>query len=199
MEKKTKACTRCKQSKPLFDFSDHSKMLDGKQSQCKTCFAERARLSRVGKPCVTCGGAKESGVPRGARLCFGCAATCSECGLRPRAKQHRRCKQCIAAADKARKYGEKARLKERVTRIASKYKVPRDEAARLACATHCAACEKLFSRLGEAHVDHCHVTGVVRGVLCFNCNAALGHVNDSVSRLLDLVKYINRSQATDES
>ncbi|MFF3908865.1 endonuclease VII domain-containing protein [Streptomyces sp. NPDC001848] len=28
------------------------------------------------------------------------------------------------------------------------------------------------------HVDHCHKTGKVRGVLCFNCNSAIGKLDD---------------------
>ncbi|MFI2763083.1 endonuclease VII domain-containing protein [Streptomyces echinatus] len=28
------------------------------------------------------------------------------------------------------------------------------------------------------HVDHCHKTGRVRGVLCFNCNSAIGKLRD---------------------
>ncbi|MEU6091046.1 endonuclease VII domain-containing protein [Streptomyces sp. NPDC047085] len=28
------------------------------------------------------------------------------------------------------------------------------------------------------HVDHCHRTGRVRGVLCFNCNSAIGKLRD---------------------
>lgn len=30
-------------------------------------------------------------------------------------------------------------------------------------------------------------------MLCFNCNAALGHVNDSVERLNMLIAYLNKS------
>ena len=55
-------------------------------------------------------------------------------------------------------------------------------------------CLKVLSRPGEMHIDHCHATGMVRGVLCFNCNAALGHVRDSQERLQKLIFYLDKSQ-----
>jgi hypothetical protein len=49
------------------------------------------------------------------------------------------------------------------------------------------------------HVDHDHATGKVRGVLCFNCNQALGNVRDSVETLARLRTYLRRHQpAIDE-
>ena len=41
-------------------------------------------------------------------------------------------------------------------------------------------------------VDHDHVTGHVRGLLCQPCNLALGHAGDSQERLLQLVDYLRR-------
>jgi hypothetical protein len=40
------------------------------------------------------------------------------------------------------------------------------------------------------HVDHDHKTGVVRGVLCFNCNQALGNVRDDPRVLRRLIDYL---------
>ena len=40
-------------------------------------------------------------------------------------------------------------------------------------------------------VDHDHATGVVRGLLCGNCNMALGKVFDNVHTLTNLINYLN--------
>lgn len=188
----SKSCTRCFEIKQRSSFSEHSGAADGLQSQCKACFAERGRLRRQGKPCISCGQPKEVGVPRGARLCMKCADVCYACGKNPRREQHRMCAPCMAEQDKARKSSPEARLKIRISKIASKYKVRKALAAVMAVYPVCEACGKKGERAGEMHVDHCHDTGAVRGVLCFNCNAALGHVNDSIERLQSLIRYLNQ-------
>jgi len=40
------------------------------------------------------------------------------------------------------------------------------------------------------HVDHCHRSGEIRGILCANCNIALGMVDDSVGSLYALIDYL---------
>jgi len=47
-----------------------------------------------------------------------------------------------------------------------------------------------ISRNKNVHVDHCHKTGKVRGILCKNCNLGLGFFFDSTSNLLHAVEYL---------
>ncbi len=39
-------------------------------------------------------------------------------------------------------------------------------------------------------VDHCHVNGKVRGLLCNNCNLALGKFKDDILTLKSAIKYL---------
>jgi len=39
-------------------------------------------------------------------------------------------------------------------------------------------------------VDHCHKTGAVRGLLCHNCNRALGLLKDNVDTLNRCIDYL---------
>ena len=43
------------------------------------------------------------------------------------------------------------------------------------------------------HVDHCHDSGKIRGVLCFTCNVALGHLKDDVQLFRRAIDYLERT------
>lgn len=43
-------------------------------------------------------------------------------------------------------------------------------------------------------VDHCHTTGEVRGLLCFHCNTALGHLFDNIHLLERIREYLIRNK-----
>lgn len=45
-----------------------------------------------------------------------------------------------------------------------------------------------------AVLDHCHVTGKIRGVLCTMCNTALGKFCDSISILESAINYLEESK-----
>jgi len=40
------------------------------------------------------------------------------------------------------------------------------------------------------HVDHCHETKKVRGILCFRCNIMLGNASDDPGILQAAIKYL---------
>ena len=42
-------------------------------------------------------------------------------------------------------------------------------------------------------IDHCHVNGHVRGLLCQNCNQALGFFKDDVQLMQEGINYIKES------
>lgn len=58
----------------------------------------------------------------------------------------------------------------------------------------CAICGETKER--SLHVDHDHVSGTVRGLLCDFCNIGLGHFQDDPDRLVAAAAYIIRSQIT---
>ncbi len=44
-------------------------------------------------------------------------------------------------------------------------------------------------------VDHCHVDGHIRGLLCASCNSGLGHFKDTLSVMIAAAEYIRNDMA----
>jgi len=56
----------------------------------------------------------------------------------------------------------------------------------------CAICKEICLTGKCLGVDHCHRTGIVRGLLCSKCNRSLGGFNDSINLLLKAINYLKK-------
>ncbi len=83
-------------------------------------------------------------------------------------------------------YSYKKQLKSRYGLTQEQYEVMLEE-----CRGRCQICGESKS----LNVDHCHTTGVVRGLLCTACNTGLGKLGDSVERLQLAIEYLDGKPA----
>jgi hypothetical protein len=60
----------------------------------------------------------------------------------------------------------------------------------------CACChmkpQLLKRKAAVLHMDHCHISGKIRGLLCHQCNVIIGLANDNPATLRSLAKYLER-------
>jgi hypothetical protein len=58
----------------------------------------------------------------------------------------------------------------------------------------CAICNEPRPEERTLHVDHDHKTGVIRGLLCFRCNNALGDLREEVELFQRAADYLDRDE-----
>lgn len=56
----------------------------------------------------------------------------------------------------------------------------------------CALCGEIFPGIfgKDMHIDHCHETNKVRGILCKVCNVGLGMLGDNEEGLVKALAYV---------
>ena len=75
------------------------------------------------------------------------------------------------------------------------YKIPAEtyEGMLASCSGLCQLCNGKPVGIGNTlHVDHNHVTGKIRGLLCSNCNTSLGGFQDNQEVLLKAIDYLKK-------
>ncbi len=63
----------------------------------------------------------------------------------------------------------------------------------------CAICGQTETKISKGNlvslaVDHDHATGKIRGLLCFNCNLAMGKFHDNVEMMKKAIEYILKNR-----
>jgi hypothetical protein len=113
--------------------------------------------------------------------------------LRAKAWQDRNPEKHAAIQREYRDSGRKAEVMRRAHLRAKYGLTPADYDRMLAGqGGGCAICGELAADGQSLHVDHCHDTGRVRGLLCFNCNAGLGMFDHDGARLDAAATYLRR-------
>jgi recombination endonuclease VII len=174
-----KCCPKCGQSKPLDGFGVRKRSPTGRKSWCRACESQRQqeryheRLA-AGR-CVECG--RQSTLDMSS-LCTSClerrarhrvtrkaSGRCAACGGRALTGRTL-CQACVALAW-ARRLAKRRGITE-----ASYHALLERQARR------CAICSKACGTGRRLAVDHDHVTGRVRGLLCFRCNTSLARYEE---------------------
>lgn len=58
------------------------------------------------------------------------------------------------------------------------------------------ACKICLKNLSDKlyHIDHCHKSNKVRGILCVKCNTGLGKFEDNIEYLQNAIKYLEKNK-----
>lgn len=104
---------------------------------------------------------------------------CEKCRRKEYAREHRK----KLSNDLKKKY----RLKSRYGLTPEEFKALYEAQRGLCCLC--------LTQLEDPHVDHCHETGVVRGILCKQCNLGLGYFKDDPQRMFRAIEYLAHQTA----
>ncbi|WAU80726.1 endonuclease VII domain-containing protein [Streptomyces sp. Qhu-G9] len=171
-----KWCVRCGETKPDAAFAPKRSNLDGLQHRCRDCAAgsDRKRQQATGRALPARGA-----VPEGYKHCQGCGES------KPQSEWYRRSSATGELASRCRACRS---VRDRADRLKRNYGLTEAERDEMIASQKglCVICLKAPA----VQVDHCHKTGRVRGVLCFNCNSGLGLLRDDPDVMYRAADYL---------
>lgn len=102
------------------------------------------------------------------------------------------CKECVKANQKARYQDPELRQRKLDGNRTRRYDITPEQygAKMIAQDGKCAICGETCPTGNSLAVDHNHETMQVRGLLCVNCNQAIGKFGDSVMKLQRAIEYL---------
>ncbi|WP_165967021.1 endonuclease domain-containing protein [Actinomadura sp. 7K507] len=190
----SKRCPDCGETKPAAEFWKLKSSKDGLALYCKVCFglrnsrSYRKKQAKQGKETKVYQRRRQ--LPEGMKYCPRCERVKSvdEFG-RNRSEESgitgycRPCFNTIKRENKERNHGS-----GRNYLLKLRYGVTEDEVRQMTAEQGgiCVIC----LRAEANHVDHDHMTGLVRRVLCFKCNGGLGQFEDDPGRLRLAAEYL---------
>jgi hypothetical protein len=178
-------CQRCNQVQKLSSFSVHKQGRLGIETTCKNC-KQYMKDKRD----------KESGSLRKCRCCGTEARNVDELDLFVKTKngkfgRYNLCKKCHSLDDSMKRHNNS--LEKRVKKFG--ISVEQYNAFIEKQNNSCAICNKhkdeFSGRGNNFHIDHCHTSGKVRGLLCSNCNTGLGQFKDNIKSLENAIQYLS--------
>ena len=157
-----KRCKVCTDLKTFDDFYRAAGTRDGYRSECKACNLKRRRLWYLDN--------REREIAR------------------VLAWQVEHPEMVRARMDAFRAAGKK-KVSDRKSRLKRKYGLTLEDFDEMLASQGggCAICGKP----DPDNVDHDHVTGRVRGILCWNCNIAIGQLEDDSDRARAMAEYLH--------
>ena len=183
-----KRCPRCTQTKPLDEFHRSSKSPDGRQGYCKTCVRDDQRERAEAHPRKN---RRRVPAPEGYKWCADCDTIKrldEFANNRRTADGHAQyCKGCHNA--RTRETVQRRHGSTRHYHLTRRYGIGAEEVDALLAGQGgvCAICKRVPT---SPHVDHCHRTGKVRGILCGPCNQGLGQFQDDVEVVGEALNYL---------
>lgn len=147
------------------------------------------------KTCSKCGVSKEEAefYRRSPKAGKGLFTNCKECAKNTTKKNYVKNPLASRGASKNWRKRNPAQAKryDKASRLRRKYGISMEEYQQMLATqqNHCAICDLT---MGEPHIDHSHITGKIRAILCPKCNLALGLFKDSSKLCFLAASYLQR-------